>query len=49
MQATGIGGVGGYFEIPPLAEKFWKIPPPLRFWENFLKNREKRRKLGKFN
>ena len=26
-QATGIGGVGGYFEIPPLAEKFWKIPP----------------------
>ena len=44
-------GVGGYFEIPPpLAEKFWKIPPPpWRFWENFLKNREKRRKLGKFN
>ena len=50
-QATGIGGGGrGYFEIPPpLAEKFWKIPPPWRFWENFLKNREKRRKLGKFN
>ena len=38
MQATGIGGVGGYFEIPPLAEKFWKIPlPPGDFGKNFEK------------
>ena len=28
IQATGIGGVGGYFwYTPPLAENFSKIPP----------------------
>ena len=27
QQATGIGGVGGIFGIPPLAENFSKIPP----------------------
>ena len=31
-QATGIGGVGGIFGIPPLAEIFSKIPAPWRFW-----------------
>ena len=31
MQATGIGGVGGYFWYTPLAENFSKIPP-WRFW-----------------
>ena len=30
IQATGIGGGrGGILKYPPLAEKFWKIPPPL--------------------
>ena len=29
IRGNGNRGVGGYFEIPPLAEKFWKIPPPL--------------------
>ena len=28
IAGNGNRGVGGYFEIPPLAEKFWKIPPP---------------------
>ena len=49
-QATGIGGVGGgIFGIPPPGRKFFENTPPWRFWENFLKNQEKRRKLGKFN
>ena len=35
-QATGIGGVGGgILKYPPLAEKFWKIPPPGDFGKNF--------------
>ena len=28
MQATGIGGVEGYFWYTPLAENFSKIPLP---------------------
>ena len=27
-QTSGIGGGRGYFWYTPLAEKFWKIPPP---------------------
>ena len=42
-QATGIGGVGGIFGIPPLAENFSKIPPLEilgKFFENPGKNGE---------
>ena len=48
-QATGIGGGRrGILKYPPWPKNFGKYPP-WRFWEKILKNREKRRKLGKFN
>ena len=43
-QATLIGGGGGILKYPS-SEKFAENTPS-KFWEIFLKNREKRRKLG---
>ena len=43
---TGNGnrGVGGYFEIPPRAEKIWKIPP-LEILGNFFEKPKKTEKI----
>ena len=44
MPGNANRGVVGYLEIPP-QRKILKMPPS-KFWENFLKNREKLMNLG---
>ena len=45
-QATLIGGGGDFWNTPlrNICRKY--PPPPSKFWEFFLKNGEKRKKLG---